>query len=297
MTALHAATIEPAPSGGGPDPRVAVVMITWNRKDEVLRTLGEISRLPERPSTVLVDNGSTDGTAEAVAVRFPSVLVVRAPRDMGAAARTVGARRVDAPYIAFCDDDSWWDPGDLRRAADLFDAHPRLAVVMARVLVGEEQREDPICEVLARSPLPRDEAMPGPSLLGFMAGAAVVRRSAYLEAGGFEERLQVGGEEALLAADVASRGGWICFVPELTVHHHPSPNRDPAGRRAIMIRNALWFAWMRRPIRVALRETLGSLSSPGGRRALAAACRGLPWALRNRRALPAAVERNLRLLG
>jgi hypothetical protein len=138
--------------------------------------------------------------------------------------------------------------------------------------------------------------MPGPPLLGFLAGASVVRRSAFLEARGFEERLHIGGEEALLAVDIASRGGWICFVPELTVHHHPSPNRDAAGRRAAIIRNALWFAWMRRPVRVALRETLGSLSSPEGRRALAAALRGLPWALRNRRAVPAEVERGLRLL-
>ncbi len=270
-------------------------MITWNRRDEVLKTLGEMSRLPERPSIVLVDNGSADGTAEAVAARFSSALVVRAGRNMGAAARTVGARRVVAPYIALCDDDTWWEPGSLRRVADLFDAQRRLAVVTARVLVGEEQREDPICDVLTRNSLPRDEAMPGPSLLGFLAGASVVRRSAFLESGGYEERLHVGGEEALLAVDIASRGGWICFVPELTVHHHPSPNRDVVDRRATIIRNALWFAWMRRPVRVAF-ETLGSLRSPAGRRAIAAALRGLPWALRNRRALPADVERGLYLL-
>ncbi|WP_210420551.1 glycosyltransferase [Aquisphaera giovannonii] len=95
-------------------------------------------------------------------------------------------RRVDSPYVAFCDDDTWWEPGCLRRAADLMDASPRLAVVTARVLVGPEDREDAICSVLERSPLPRGPGMPGPFLLGFLAGASVVRRSAYLEAGGFE---------------------------------------------------------------------------------------------------------------
>jgi hypothetical protein len=45
-------------SGG--DPRVAVVMITHNRVEEVLRSLGHLAALPERPRVVLVDNASTD---------------------------------------------------------------------------------------------------------------------------------------------------------------------------------------------------------------------------------------------
>src|SRR5436305_14443569 len=53
------------------DPRVAVVMITYNRRDEVLRSLGHLTTLPERPRIVLVDNGSTDGTAAGVTQHFP----------------------------------------------------------------------------------------------------------------------------------------------------------------------------------------------------------------------------------
>ena len=100
------------------DPRVAVVMITHNRVDEVLRSLGELTRLPERPRIVVVDNGSNDGTAQAVAGRFPGVELVDAGGNLGAAARTIGVRHVAAPYVAFCDDDTWWEPGSLRRAAD-----------------------------------------------------------------------------------------------------------------------------------------------------------------------------------
>jgi peptidoglycan/xylan/chitin deacetylase (PgdA/CDA1 family) len=114
----------------------------------------------------------------------------------------------------------------LRRAADLLDEQPRLAIICARVLVGPEGREDPICMELARSPFPRRPGMPGPPLLGFLAGASVVRRSAYLEAGGFEPRFFIGGEEELLAADLVARGDWICYVPELVVPHHPSHHRD-----------------------------------------------------------------------
>ena len=94
------------------------------------------------------------------------------------------------------------------------------------------------------SPLPRQPGMPGSSLLGFLAGASVVRRDVFLEAGGFEPRFFIGGEEELLAADLAARGHWLCYVPELVVHHHPSPVRDGQGRRLTTARNALWFTWL-----------------------------------------------------
>jgi GT2 family glycosyltransferase len=285
---------------GRGDPRVAVVMITHNRVDEVLRSLDELSRLPERPRIVVVDNDSNDGTARAVSGRFPDVLVLDAGGNLGAAGRTIGARHVESPYVAFCDDDTWWKPGCLSRAADLFDARPRLAVLTGRILVGPEDEQDPICCEFERSPLPRAPGMPGPPLLGFLAGASVVRRAAFLEAGGFEPRFFVGGEEELLAADLAARGGWICYVPELVVHHHPSPRRDEPARRATMVRNALWFAWLRRPLPVALCKTVQlAWQRPrdlASLRGLAAALRGLPWALSRRRVLPPEVESGLRLL-
>lgn len=282
------------------DGRVAVVMITWNRRAEVLRSLGHLTRLPERPRIVIVDNGSTDGTAAAVAERFPQVEVVEAGANLGAAGRTLGARHVDAPYVAFADDDTWWDPGGLCLAADLFDACPRLAVLTGRVLVGPEEREDPACDILENSPLPVEPGMPGRPLLGFLAGASVVRRSAFLEAGGFPPRMFIGGEEELLAVDLAARGWWLCYLPGMVVHHYPSPQRDTFGRRCNLVRNGLWFAWLRRPLSSALRKTLTTagkvLHDPAARRGFAAALKGLPWVLRQRRVVPPAVERGLRLL-
>jgi GT2 family glycosyltransferase len=199
-----------------------------------------------------------------------------------------------------CDDDTWWEPGALRRAADLFDAHPRLAVITGRVLVGPESREDPVCRQLEQSPLPATPGMPGPRLLDFLAGASVVRRSAFLEAGGFDPRLFLGGEEEWLAAELAARGWWLCYAPELAVHHHPSPCRDAPGRRWHLLRNALWFAWRHRPLSSAVRRPLAlARSVPWDGvtlRGFGTAVAGLPWVLHERRVVPSEVERGLRLL-
>src|SRR4051812_34474209 len=137
----------------GADGRVAVVMITHNRCDEVLRSLEHLTLLPERPAILLVDNGSTDGTPAMVARRFPQIEVLDVGGNRGAAGRTLGVRRAAAPYVALCDDDTWWEPGALARAAELFDRHARLGVLTARVLVGPDAREDPVCAELELSPL------------------------------------------------------------------------------------------------------------------------------------------------
>lgn len=282
------------------DGRIAVVMITHNRCEQVLVSLDHLTRLPERPSILVVDNGSPDGTREAVIRQFPQVDVLSAGGNLGAAARNLGVRSVQASYVALCDDDTWWEPGSLAHAADLFDAHPRLAVATARILVGSQQEEDSICAELARSPLPAEKGMPGAPLLGFMAGASVVRRSAFLSAGGFEPRFFLGGEEELLASDLVAAGWWLCYVPHLIVHHHPSVRRDASARRWHLLRNALWSTWLRRPLCGALRRT-GRLIGCAPRtretcRGLIAAVAGLPWVLRQRRVVPPEIERNFRLL-
>jgi GT2 family glycosyltransferase len=279
---------------------VAVVIATRNRGTELLGTLARLRALDEQPSIMVVDNGSTDGTAELVRIRCPAVQVVGLRRNRGGAARTVGARLVDSPYVAFSDDDSWWAPGALGQAAELLDRHPRLAVLAARVLVGPDRRRDPVCDEMAHSPLGRAADLPGPSVLGFIACGAVVRRSAFLEVGGFHTRLGVGGEEELLAVDLAARGWGLAYVEEVVAYHHPSPSRDPSARRRVQVRNALWSAWLRRPLGGAARQTVHlaarAMRQPGAWSGILLALLGLPWVLRERHPVHPELEAALRTL-
>jgi GT2 family glycosyltransferase len=285
---------QPVGTGTQPDPRVAVVVITHQRRDELLLALTRLGQLPERPHVVVVDNGSTDGTAEAVRTRHPEVELIASPQNLGAVGRNIGVARLDTPYVAFCDDDTWWEPGSLRTACDVLDAHPQLAVVTARILVEPGGAEDPIVAELRDSPVVGAGWLPGPALGSFLAGASVLRREAFLAVGGFSERLWLGGEEELMAGDLAAAGWELCYLPQLTVHHQASAARDPHRRRADGIRNTLWTTWLRRPLRPALRRTLHLLRTvPRDRvtaRGLREALLGLPWVLRERRVLPPHAE-------
>jgi GT2 family glycosyltransferase len=257
--------------------------------------------LPERPQIVVVDNGSTDGTAATLRARFPDVRCLTLHGNLGAAGRNAGVAALDTPYVALCDDDTWWEPGSLRQAADILDGYPHVAVVTARVLVGPENRLDPTCREMAASPIAVASPLPGPALVGFLAGASMVRRSAFLEVGGFEPRFFLGGEEELLTLDLLGAGWELAYVDQIVVHHHPSEvSRDMRRRRAAIARNHLWVAWMRYPwpwiVRSVARTAWAARRDPSARAGLRAALRGLPWALKRRRAVPAEVQRRLRQL-
>jgi GT2 family glycosyltransferase len=283
-----------------PDPRVTVVVITRNRRAELTRTLGKLAELPERPLVIVVDNGSDDGTAAQVRWCHPNVQLIAARTNLAAVGRNLALRQVTTPYVAFCDDDTWWEPGALTLAADTLDDHPDVASITARIVVEPGGTDDPITPELAGSPLPGRPGLPGPALLSIMAGASVLRAQAFREAGGFSPRLWLGGEEELLCADLVARGHWLCYLPAAIVHHQASTLRDPARRRGLGIRNTLWFTWLRRPAVPALRRTAELAGSVPrdltSAAAFGAALCGLPWVLRERRPVPPRVEAWIELL-
>jgi GT2 family glycosyltransferase len=279
---------------------ITVVVITNNRRREALYAVERLLALPERPAVIVVDNGSTDGTSTALGQRFPEVRVIRLGHNLGAVARTIGVENAATAFVAFSDDDSWWEPGSLERASLALRAFPRLALVAGRVVVGHERRLDPTCVAMARSPLKVDTDLPGPAVLGFVACGAVVRRDAYLECGGFSRILGFGGEEGLLALDLVRRGWLLSYVRDVVAHHHPSPVRDERARRRRLARNALWEAWLRRPwssgMRAAMRVARHGLSDITQLRGLVDAVLGVPLIMRERAVVPAHVEGWLRAL-
>ncbi|WP_340556528.1 glycosyltransferase family 2 protein [Streptomyces sp. GSL17-111] len=280
--------------------KVSVVVITRNRRASLLRTLDRMARLPEGPPVLVTDNASTDGTPDAVARLHPRVRLLRASRNLGAVGRNLAIEHVRTPYVAFCDDDSWWAPGALARAVELLESAPGLGAVTGRILVEPAGTEDPIVRELRESPLRGPDWLPGPALGSFLAAATVLRTDAFRRAGGFSPRLWLGGEEELLATDLMTGGWWLAYAPDVTVHHQPSPARDATGRRVVGLRNTLWFGWLRRPLPAALDRTLHlARSVPRDRaslRAFGLALAGLPWVLRERRVVPPGVEARLRVL-
>jgi glycosyltransferase involved in cell wall biosynthesis len=276
-----------------------VVVITRDRRSSLLHALGRLVEDSGAEEIVVVDNGSRDGTARAVRRSFPRVRVVECPATAGPSARNPGVEALDGEVVAFADDDSWWAPGALHRLARAF-GHPRLGLAAARIVVGDERRLDPTCRRMRESPLGLSPVLGRPRVLGFVACGSAVRRRAFLDAGGFHPLLQIGGEEELLALDLAAAGWELCYFDDIVAHHHPDLTLPRHGRRAHELRNELCVALLRRPwsrvVRPAIELAARATHDDAARRAFGQAVTGLARVLRDRRRLPFTVERDLRRL-
>lgn len=274
---------------------LTVVLLTHNCAQRLEFVLDELTRLPEHPAIVAVDNGSIDGTVDLLK-RYP-ITTVALTENVGATARNIGAQRATTPYVAFSDDDTYWEDGALSRAVEHLERDARLTLINAKVVVGPDNREDPLCREMAASPLDGG-TLPGHKLLSFLGGACIVRRDAFLAAGGYEPRLFMGGEEELLATGLIEAGGELRYIPEVVTHHHPS-QANAEALRWYGARNALWFVWRRRSIKSALRWTVYIFRTARFRISVKAGIcflSGLPWVIRTRVPVSPEIEEQMELL-
>jgi glycosyltransferase involved in cell wall biosynthesis len=174
-------------------PRVSVVIPTRNRRPLLERTLASVLAQDEvEVSVVVVDEASTDGTADALAaIADPRIAIVRHSEAKGvAAARNAGLERVETDWVAFVDDDDLWAPRKLASQLEALAARPECewsctgAIVVDATLriVGAEAV--PVSEGLVDRLLEYN-AIPG-------GGSSVVVRTAVARAvGGFDPELRV----------------------------------------------------------------------------------------------------------
>jgi GT2 family glycosyltransferase len=273
--------------------RITIVLLTYNCAHRLPPILAELLALGV--TIIAIDNGSQDQTAELLHA-YDRIEVIALERNIGAAARNVGAQRATTPYVAFCDDDGWYERDGLVRAADALDAHPALGLINARIMVGDRQRLDPVCAEMADSPLPEEDGIPGAVLLGFMAGACITRAEAYLAVGGYDPEFFMGGEEEALAIKLAAAGWKMRYRSDIVAQHRPS-QANVTELRAFGLRNALWTRWIYRRTVTAATASLRVLAERPKNRdwllGVGLAFRGLPWALRRRRPVNAELDREL----
>jgi GT2 family glycosyltransferase len=281
--------------------RISFVIASRNRAFELATVVARLLDTTQCP-IIVVDNGSEDDTAAVVnriATKSADRLeVIELDTNRGAVGRNVGVAACRTPYVAFCDDDSWWTPEAPARGAELFDRYPSVGVLAARTIVWPQRVDDPFSTALADSTLGQRPDLPGPSILGFMSCAAMVRKDAFAAAGGFSEILHFRGEEQLLAVDMAALGWDLCYCSDLVAIHQPSTVRaTTAAQDARVVRNDVLTTWLRRPKRHCLSAT-GRLARAALRdrehaKGAAEALARLPAVLRQRRALPPDVENAL----
>ena len=113
-------------SRSAPTPTLSILVATWNCAAQLAEFLASLAEQTYADwELLLLDNASSDGTAEMARARGAIVLE---PGDLGAAGRNVGAEKATNDLILFIDDDSHPEPGAVEELEKAFKANPRLAV-------------------------------------------------------------------------------------------------------------------------------------------------------------------------
>jgi GT2 family glycosyltransferase len=218
--------------------RLVVLVLSHDKRAETLRCLDSVARLRYRPREVLlVDNGSSDGSADAIAKAHPEVHLLRSPVNLGAAGgRNLGIRAAEERfaygYMLFLDDDTVVDErlADELVAALRADPGVGLATPKAyrlgepgviasaggmRVRLGRGSIVDVGAGVVDRGQF--DRSGPVDSCVGF---AVLARREALLAVRGFDERYNpYGWEEVDFSLRVRRAGFSIRYVPAAVAYH------------------------------------------------------------------------------
>lgn len=217
--------------------RTAVVIVTRNRKQTLLACVASVLRLQGQPAeVVVVDNGSTDGSAQALVETFPLVRLVRLEENRGpAGGRNAGWRLIRAraglEHVLFFDDDSVPAADFLVRLLEAAAANRRAGIVCGKGYTKCPSRTIMSAGVAANlwtgriADIGAGELDKGqydaPRELDACGGFGMLVRCDTLEAlGGFDERFWPYGWEDIDFCLRARRAGChVLYVPRAVVYH------------------------------------------------------------------------------
>lgn len=229
---------------------ISVVILTCNQRDLTLRCLRSLSRFIEcaEHEVILVDNGSTDGTGEAVSKAFPAVRILALPENRGVAAgRNAGLAIANGDYLMILDNDTIADAETITALADFLRRHPEVGIVAPRLIAPDGSVQNSFKKFpgigqkilniiggrkrnIAAGNIPVKAMEPF-----YLIGAAqMFTRLVYQMAGPLDERIFFGPEDADFCMSVRSLWKKVVYYPALTIIHdwQRSSSRKPFSPQA-----------------------------------------------------------------
>jgi GT2 family glycosyltransferase len=223
-----------------PTPRVSVIIVNWNRREAVRETLDSLERTTY-PSHefIVIDNGSTDGSAEDLA-RVEGIRLIRCSRNLGPArARNIGVFASQGEYILFVDSDSLVSRRCLERLVSRMDSDPDIGIIGCKIVNPFNRAVDQWIYSEPETTHARREF----ETYSFSAAGALVRTEAIRKAGGFWGALFIYNEELDLSIRVLRAGFKILYAPYARVFHRHLERGTEKSRLYwhYQIRNHIWI--------------------------------------------------------
>lgn len=299
-------------------PDVSLVIVTWNGRQHLDTCLSSVEAQRDvTVETILVDNGSADGTVDHVRSRYPWVTVVALGENRGfAGGNNAGVREARGRFVAFLNNDTSADPGWLRALVSAVDESHGFALVTSRVVyMHDPDTIDSAGDGVLRwgGAFKRHHGEPAAlapesqEVFGVCGAACMMPRAVFEELGGFDEDFFASHEDVDLSYRARLRGYRCRYAADAVVRHVGSATLGTVSAFSVFHgqRNLEWMYVKDTPGRLLLATLPGHVVydlAAGVHfarmgmlvpylRAKAAALAGLPRMLRKR----AAIQRQRRV--
>ena len=234
-------------------PLVSIVMLAWNRKEDLCESLRYIYRIDWQNLEVIVcDNHSTDGTDIMVETEFPLVKLLRMPKNMGIEAYNIGFCNAKGKYIVILDDDSFPGKFAIRKMVQRMEEDPKLGVVAFDVRNFYYQSEIDFES--------NDEGQPIPDtqyLMSFNGAGCAIRRDVMLKTGFYPEEFFLYMNELDWAFRIYQKGYRIRFFSDIVgFHKYSVVNRTSWRAPYYHVRNTFWILWKYYPENMVIKPTI-----------------------------------------
>lgn len=203
-----------------PEGDISVVIPTFDRPEFLLEAIASVRAQSLQPREILViDNGRTPVAEGALP---ETTHVYRLPPGVGPSrARNLGAALAGGEFVAFLDDDDWWDSNFLLEA--------RSAIASEKVRCVYGRKVESRADVLTPYKLASADELSSATLLRRNPGTGgmnlLIERQLFLRVGGFDDRLRL-SEDRALALEVLLSGERIATAPRaIAVVRHHGANR------------------------------------------------------------------------
>lgn len=251
----------PGPSSA--EPFFSVIVLNWNGRQLLEECVESIlAQTFDDFETIVVDNGSTDGSARMLAERYANVRTVILPANLGfAGGNNAGIREAKGKYIILLNNDTAVDPGWLCALRAAVQRHPEAGMFTPKILNYYRRDEiDNTGHVLfadglarGRHRLERDDGRFDEEEEAFYPSgcAGVYRREMLDRIGLLDESFFAYGEDTDLGLR-ARWAGWTCYyVPTAIVYHKYSATtgKYSPGKAFLVERNRCWILLKNFPLR------------------------------------------------
>jgi GT2 family glycosyltransferase len=212
--------------------RASVIIVSYNHREHLgrcLKSLQAAKGAGSEAEVILVDNASTDGSADYVAEAFPWVRLVRSNCNRGfGGANNLGADLAQGEYLAFLNPDTAVETGWLAELVGALEESADAGLATSRILLMNDPTHINTCGndvhitglTLCRGMGKPRQAYDHPAEVGAVSGAAfAIRRNLFEELGGFDQDFFLYMEDTDLSWRARLAGYRILYVPTSIVYH------------------------------------------------------------------------------